>query len=424
MGNVIIGQSGGPTAVINASLAGAIKAAKVNGIEKVYGMRHGIEGFLKDEVILLDDYFQDMNDLSLLKRTPGAFLGSCRFKLPKVKGNENVYARLFELLEKYDIEYFLYNGGNDSMDTTLQLSQYAAAHGSNVKFMGIPKTIDNDLPVTDHTPGYGSASKYIATTMKEIIRDNESFGDTYPYIAIVEIMGRNAGWLTAASALSKAADCTGPDLIYLPESAFSVSDFTARVKDLCQYKSSIVIAISEGIRTSDGTLVCEQSGSRGFTDSFGHKALSGAGKVLADHLALETGCKTRAIEFSILQRCASHLSSRTDVNEAYDCGYKACMAALQGETGKMITIRVPEREPYVVNYDITDVKKIANKEKMFPQEWITNQGTYISEEYLRYARPFVIGDVSPYFSGGVPKHATLSANTNFLRSDKLGYKDE
>ena len=229
MGNVIIGQSGGPTAVINSSLAGAIRAAKDHGIKKVYGMHHGIEGFLNDDVIDLDIYFDDLYELSLLKRTPAAFLGSCRYKLPEIEGNEDTYEKMFLLMEKYDIEYFLYIGGNDSMDTIKQLSDYAAMHGKDQKFIGIPKTIDNDLPVTDHTPGYGSASKFIATTMKEIIRDNESFGASEPKLCVVEIMGRNAGWLTASSMLADDPDCNGPDLIYLPEVAFDPEAFCDQI---------------------------------------------------------------------------------------------------------------------------------------------------------------------------------------------------
>ncbi|MBQ5580241.1 MAG: diphosphate--fructose-6-phosphate 1-phosphotransferase, partial [Clostridia bacterium] len=298
MSNVIIGQSGGPTAVINSSLAGAIRAAKDHGIKKVYGMHHGIEGFLNDDVIDLDIYFDDLYELSLLKRTPSAFLGSCRYKLPEIEGNEDTYEKMFLLMEKYDIEYFLYIGGNDSMDTIKQLSDYAAMHGKDQKFIGIPKTIDNDLPVTDHTPGYGSASKFIATTMKEIIRDNESFGASEPKLCVVEIMGRNAGWLTASSMLADDPDCNGPDLIYLPEVAFDPEAFIHRVHDLCLIKKSIVIAISEGIQLADGTLVCELGNDATFVDAFGHRQLSGAGKVLTNMIAEQIGYKTRTIEFS------------------------------------------------------------------------------------------------------------------------------
>ncbi len=407
MGNVIIGQSGGPTAVINASLAGVIKASKKSGIKKIYGMHHGIEGFLKEDLIDLDDYIKDMSDLSLLKRTPSAFLGSCRYKLPEIEGNEDVYEKMFGILEKYDIEYFLYNGGNDSMDTIKMLSDYAAMHDKPQKFMGIPKTIDNDLPLTDHTPGYGSAAKYIATSMKEIIRDNESFGAAKPTVCVVEIMGRHAGWLTAAAALSKDSDCDGPDLIYLPERVFDIDDFMERVKKLAAEKSSVVIAVSEGIKVADGRFVCELGQSNDYVDAFGHKQLSGCASYLTNLITQETGLKSRAIEFSTLQRCATHLASRVDIDEAYNVGYIAAKSAFEGKTGMMITLEVVSREPYLVHYNQYDIHEIANVERKVPKHWITNDGTYVSEQYLEYARPLIIGNILPYYTGGLPKHLSL-----------------
>ena len=251
-GNIVVGQSGGPTAAINSSVAGVFAAAKELGVEKVYGMVHGIEGFLEDKVIELEDYLSDPTEIELLKRTPSAFLGSCRFKMPKIEGNEEMYEKVFEIMEKHDIECLFYAGGNDSMDTVKMLSDYAAAHGKPQRFMGVPKTIDNDLPVTDHCPGYGSAAKYIATSIKEIIRDNESFGAKKPTICIVEIMGRNAGWLTASAALVKGDDCSGVDAIYLPEKVFDMDAFMKKVKYLAETKSSVVIAVSEGIHLADG----------------------------------------------------------------------------------------------------------------------------------------------------------------------------
>lgn len=408
MGNIIIGQSGGPTAVINSSLAGAIRAAVDSGqIEKVYGMHHGIEGFLKDEVIDMADYFSDLYELSLLKRTPAAFLGSCRYKLPEIEGNEELYEKIFLLLWKYNVEYFLYIGGNDSMDTVKKLSDYAAANGKHQKFVGIPKTIDNDLPVTDHTPGYGSASKYIATTMKELICDNESFGSTEPRITIVEIMGRNAGWLTASSALANDSDCGGPDLIYLPERPFDMDAFVKHVKELTLIKKSIVVAVSEGIRLEDGTLVCELGNDYEFTDAFGHKQLSGCSRVLSNRIARETGDKTRPVEFSVLQRCATHLASRTDVDEAYNVGYVACQKALEGATGVMITINVLSRAPYISNFEAHDVHDIANVEKKVPLSWITPDGNHVTQDFLDYVKPLVLGSLSPYYAGGLPKHLKL-----------------
>ncbi len=409
MGNLIVGQSGGPTAVINSSLAGVIKAARKNNIPKVYGMHHGIEGFLQEDIIDIDDYITDNQDLSLLKRTPSAFLGSCRYKLPPIEGHEDVYEKMFDIMYRYDIEYFLYNGGNDSMDTIKMLSDYAAMHNKPQKFMGIPKTIDNDLPLTDHTPGYGSAAKYIATSMKEIIRDNESFGAAKPTICIVEIMGRHAGWLTAASALSRDADCSGPDLIYLPEVTFDVKNFMDRVKKLAAEKSSVVIAVSEGVKVADGRFVCELGVSSDYVDAFGHKQLSGTASYLANLVTSETGLKSRAVEFSSLQRCATHCASRVDVDEAYNVGYIAATSAINGKTGMMITIDVIEREPYLVRYNQYDIHEIANVERKVPKSWITEDGTNVSDAYIDYAKPLIIGTLLPYYSNGLPRHLTLNA---------------
>ena len=407
MGNMIIGQSGGPTAVINSSLAGAIKAAKMGGVEHIYGMRFGIEGFLQNQIVDLGEVFSDLYDLSLLKRTPAAYLGSCRYKLPARDKDEATYQKIFELLEKYDIDKFLYVGGNDSMDTIQQLSDYAAEHGRKERFMGIPKTIDNDLPFTDHTPGFGSAAKFIATSMKEMIQDNESFGATDPRIAVVEIMGRNAGWLTGATVLAKDSDCCGPDLIYLPELPFDEDDFIARVEEITKVKKSVVVAVSEGLRLADGTLVCNYGIDASHTDAFGHQQLSGAGRMLSNALGYRLGYKSRAIEFSLLQRCATHMASRTDVDEAYNVGYVAVSKILEGETGKMVTIQVDSREPYVSHYELHDVHGIANVEKKVPLDWITPDGTYVTDEFVNYVKPLVIGIISPYYAAGLPKHLKI-----------------
>lgn len=408
-GNVIVGQSGGPTAVINSSLAGVIKASWKAGIRRIYGMHYGIEGLLNEDIIDIEDYVTSSQDLSLLKRTPSAFLGTCRYKLPPVEGNEDLYEKIFDILDKKNIEYFLYNGGNDSMDTIKMLSDYATHNNKKQKFMGIPKTIDNDLPMTDHCPGYGSAAKYIATSMKEIIRDNESYGVSKPTICIVEIMGRHAGWLTAAAALSKDIDCSGPDMIYLPEVSFDIDDFIDRINYLVekQNKKSIVIAVSEGLKLADGRFVCELGTVNDHIDAFGHKQLAGTAAYLANVVKQRTGLKSRYIEFSSLQRCAAHLSSRSDSDEAYNVGYLAAKAAFEGNTGKMITIQVQSREPYVETYSMFDIHEVANIERKVPKNWIINDGTYVSDEYLNYARPFIIGRVPPYTAGGLPVHLTM-----------------
>ena len=383
-GNIIIGQSGGPTAVINSSLAGAIEAAQDAGIKKIYGMHNGIEGFLQEDILDLSDYIKDAQDLALLRRTPSSFLGTCRYKLPEIEGNEKVYEKIFKILEKYNIQYFLYNGGNDSMDTIKMLSDYAAHHGKPQKFMGIPKTIDNDLPITDHCPGYGSAAKYIAASMKELIRDNESYGQSRTTVCVVEIMGRHAGWLTAAAALCRGHDCVGPDMIYLPEAVFDPDDFIKRVKEVGKKKQSIVIAVSEGVKLADGRFVCELEKGDDKLDAFGHKQLSG------------------------VQRCAAHLTSLTDADEAYGVGYMAAQKAFEGSTGMMITIKVVSRRPYVVSYNQFDIHEIANVEKMIPKAWITKEGTDVSDEFISYARPLIIGELQPHFAGGVPTHITLN----------------
>ena len=401
-GNVIVGQSGGPTSVINSSLVGVYQGAKEAGVEKVYGMRNGIEGLLSRRYVDMDDYIKSNIDIELLKRTPSSFLGTCRYKLPEYEDHEATYDLLFEILEELDVKYFFYIGGNDSMDTIKKLANRAEEIGSEIRFMGVPKTIDNDLAVTDHTPGYGSAAKYIASAMKEIIRDVK----TYPSesITIVEIMGRNAGWLTAASALSRAEDCSGPDLIYLPECEFDYDKFVKKVKEEQEKKKAVVVAVSEGLKTADGKYVCEANKSAVFEDSFGHKSLGGTALYLADFIGAQTGVKSRGIVFSTLQRCASHIVSRRDITEAFMAGAEAAQAAFRGETGKMIIFIRTSNQPYNITCATYDVNKIANVEKVVPQEWICNDNTYVTDEFLNYCRPLIIGELEPFMVDGLPRH--------------------
>lgn len=410
MKNIIVGQSGGPTAVINSSIAGVYKKAKELGAEHVYGMVHGIEGFLNEDIIDLDVYLKDENNYELLKRTPAAFLGSCRYKLPKIENNEETYEKIFNILEKYEIDALLYTGGNDSMDTIKMLSDYAALHNKNQKFMGVPKTIDNDLPITDHCPGYGSAAKYIATSLKEIIRDNASFGKSRLTVAIVEIMGRHAGWLTAAAALAKDETCEGVDAIYLPETIFDLDIFLDNIKELAKTKSSIVIAVSEGIQTADGKFVCELGDGDRKVDAFGHKQLSGCASTLANIVAKETGLKTRAIEFSTLQRAATHLASLTDINEAEAVGMKAVEEAYNGNTGMMVILERTNENPYECTTNVYDIHNIANVEKKVPLEWINQENNQMNEEFLNYARPLIQGELLPIFKNGVPVHLIRKDN--------------
>ena len=409
-GNVIVGQSGGPTAVINSSLAGVYRTAKDRGAKKVYGMLFGIQGFLDEQYIDLSDYIKNELDIEILKRTPSAFLGTCRYKLPAIHENKEIYEKIFEILNRLEIECFIYIGGNDSMDTIKKLSDYAIITGQPQKFVGVPKTIDNDLALTDHTPGYGSAAKYIATSTKEVIRDGLGFSYKKNLVTIIEIMGRNAGWLTGASALSKGEDCDGPDLIYLPEIPFDIEDFIQRVRALLETKSTVVVAVSEGIRLKDGRYVCEEFGGSDYVDAFGHVQLTGSANYLAGVIRNEIGCKTRAIEFSTLQKSASHLASRVDINEAFMVGGAAVKAADEGDSGKMVVIDRVSDDPYQCATGIYDVHKIANDEKLVPRNWINEDGTYVTEEFLDYVRPLIQGDYPSVMVEGIPRHLIFGIN--------------
>ena len=403
-GNVIVGQSGGPTAAINSSLAGVYRTAKDRGAKKVYGMLHGIQGLLEERYIDLSEHITNELDVELLKRTPAAYLGSCRYKLPEIHENREVYEKIFEILNRLEIEAFIYIGGNDSMDTIKKLSDYAIVTGQPTRFVGCPKTIDNDLALTDHTPGYGSAAKYIGTSVKEIIRDGFCLEYENGVVTIVEIMGRNAGWLTGAAALAKGEDCPGPDLIYLPELPFDLKKFSAKIKKLMEKKTSVVVAVSEGIKLADGRYVCELGTSVDFVDAFGHKQLTGTASYLANFVAGEVGCKTRAIELSTLQRAASHLASRVDILEAYQVGGAAVKAADEGDSGKMVVIDRFSDDPYQSGTEVKDVHKIANDEKLVPREWVNAEGTYVTEDFISYVKPLIQGDVSPVMVDGIPRH--------------------
>ena len=403
-GNIVVGQSGGPTAVINASIAGVYKAAKEMGVAHVYGMVHGIQGFLEKNLISLEEYLDSGIRIELLKRTPSAFLGTCRYKLPQLLGNEAVYEQIFAVMEEFNIEAFFYIGGNDSMDTVKMLSDYAKAHGRKERFVGIPKTVDNDLPITDHCPGYGSAAKYIATSIKEVIRDVQSTGLANPTVLLIEIMGRHAGWLTAAAALAKGEDCDGVDAIYLPERVFDIDKFVDYVKEVAKTKNTIVIAVSEGIKLADGRFVCELGGGADSVDVFGHKQLSGCALTLAGIVSERTGFKTRAIEMSTLQRAASHIASLTDIDEAMEAGCHGVRAAAEGKSGVMVVMTRVSQKPYFCKMDTYDIHDIANGEKTVPLEWITEDGCGLTDELLEYVRPLIMGEVLPVYVDGLPAH--------------------
>lgn len=405
MGNIIIGQSGGPTAVINASLAGIFKAAAEYKDTKIFGMINGIQGLLERKYVELSNEITSELELELLKRTPSAFLGSCRYKLPPAEEDNSTYEKIFSILKELSIDKFFYIGGNDSMDTIKKLQKYSNLKKEKISFIGVPKTIDNDLAITDHTPGFGSACKYIATTVKEIIKDATVYDKEN--VTIIEIMGRNSGWLTGACALTKGDDCDGVDMIFLPELEFDIENFVKKVRNLHKTKKSLVIAVSEGIKNKNGMHICEIEYENNIVDSFGHKYLSGTANALSNILKKQLGCKTRAIELNTTQRCASHFMSETDMNESFLAGKFAVKAAFKGKTGKVIVFERTSNEPYTIHFTTHSVEDIANFEKKVPIEWIDEENAYVKQEFLNYVKPLIKGEVSNFMVGGLPRHLKL-----------------
>ena len=381
MKNVLVGQSGGPTAVINSSLAGVYETAKACGAPHVYGMQYGIEGLLEEKLVDLDGVLSDKMDIELLKRTPSSFLGSCRHKLPDPTVDEAPFLRLFELFAKYDIGAVFYIGGNDSMDTISKLSAYGKTVNSEIRFIGVPKTIDNDLVGIDHTPGYGSAARFVATAVSEVSRD----ADVYDLksVTFVEIMGRDAGWLAGSACLA------APDLVLLPEVTLDEDALIERIAAVLERKNTVVVAMSEGIRTPDGHLIAEKTVATGTgVDEFGHLAqLSGPSRYLAGVVKERLGCKTRAVELSTLQRCASHCASDIDLDEAFELGRHGVAAALAGESVKMCSLTRTGDDPYTVEYELVDVLEVANKVKAVPREWICDDGMGVTDDFVRYVAP-------------------------------------
>lgn len=400
MRNVIVGQSGGPTAVINASLYGVVKEALKHSekIGHVYGMIHGIEGFLQDKYM---DMGQELSDeeLELLKLTPAAYLGSCRYKLPEDL-DAAFYPTIFEKFKELDVGYFFYIGGNDSMDTVSKLSRYAARCGSDIRFIGIPKTIDNDLIHTDHTPGYGSAAKYVAGTVREIVLDASVYQQKA--VTIIELMGRHAGWLTAASVLARKHPEDNPVLIYLPESDFELESFAGDLKQALDKHNSVVVCVSEGISDSSGTFICEY-GDEAAVDNFGHKMLTGCGKVLENFVRHKFGVKVRSVELNVSQRCSGIAASAVDVEEAVQAGCAGVRAALAGETGKMVAFRRLDGEAYRMECCTVDVNLVCNQEQPVPAEWIAG-GNDITQAYIDYVLPLIQGELSRPMENGVPRY--------------------
>lgn len=396
MKNLLVAQSGGPTAVINASLAGVIQVAREK--TKVLGAIHGIEGVINEQFYDLTDEFNDPYQMEALRHTPASFLGTCRHKL-----KEEEIERVFEVFKKHNIGYFIYIGGNDSMDTVDRLSKYAEKTKSDVKIIGVPKTIDNDLAMTDHTPGYGSAAKYIATSVREVVLDSSVYNK--PTLTVIEVMGRNAGWLTAAAALARTEKEPAPHFIYLPEVPFDVERFIKNVKKILKYDKNIIVVLSEGVRTADGKLICELEGASKYTDAFGHTQLGGAAASIVNIVkSRDIDIKARPIELSLLQRSAAHIASKRDRDEAELVGRKGAEAVLAGKTGIMLCFKRVKQdyEIEVVEHKVAD---IANAERKVPLEWIKENGYDIKQELIDYMRPLIEGQVTALWENGLPVYA-------------------
>ncbi|MBU5474033.1 6-phosphofructokinase [Roseburia sp. MSJ-14] len=404
MKNCFVAQSGGPTAAINASLAGVIKGVlEHSDFDRIYGSLNGITGILEGRYLDLTDIFQKEETLNLLKRTPAMYLGSCRFKLPKPEDDIQPYQFIFEKFAEMNIGAFFYIGGNDSMDTVDKLSAYGASIGSDIRVIGIPKTIDNDLCATDHTPGFGSAAKYVASSILEISHDTLIYH--VKSVTIVEIMGRDAGWLTAASALARNEYSTAPHLIYLPERDFDTEAFLADVSRLLQERDNVIIAVSEGIRDKDGNYI---SASAGAVDNFGHSQLSGAGKALEYLVQERLHVKVRSVEVNILQRCGGHIASLTDLDESFAQGEFGVTLAGNGETGKMVTLSRTSNTPYAVSYSATAIADIANKVKSVPMEYINAEGNDVTSEMMTYLKPLIQGEPVVDFKDGLPVYLPVA----------------
>lgn len=402
--NIAVAQSGGPTCAINASLLGVFRhAAKYDEIEEIYGSVNGIEGLIYNNFVDLRRVVTSDEELELIRQTPSTLLGSCRYKLPSYTEEPAVYETIVANLRAHGVGAFFYIGGNDSMDTVMKLDAYFKENGIEIAVMGIPKTIDNDLPETDHTPGFGSAAKYVATSIQEITRDSSVY--SIPSVTIVEIMGRDTGWLTASSALLRANGERAPHLIYLPEKPFSVARFLQDVKEKQKKHQAVIVAVSEGI-SLDPAEVGEEFQS-GKNDSFGHKYLAGVGKALEKVVARELNCKVRSIELNVMQRCSSHLSSKRDITEAERIGGAAVKAVLDGETGRMMVFKRVANQPYNVRIESVDVKKVANRVKYFPEEWISPEGNNVTEEAIEYCLPLIQGEQNFHYKNGVPQHYVL-----------------
>lgn len=405
--NLLVAQSGGPTAAINATLAGIIEEAlKSPGIKKVFGARYGIQGVLQENFIELSSV-QGINEiLETLSVTPAAALGSCRYKLQDPSKDPSEFQHIIDVFKKNEIGCFIYIGGNDSMDTVWKLSEYIKEHDiDDIVVIGAPKTIDNDLYGIDHCPGFGSAAKYIATSISELERELEVY-DT-PYVIVVEMMGRNAGWLTAAAALAEGNNSNVPYLIYLEEHPFDLNRFISDVRGELSICNNLIVAISEGIRDKSGRMICDYTDRDQSKDAFGHTIATGAGRVLENAIRSNIGCKVRYIELNLLQRCAGHLLSETDIKESLELGRNAVRLAVKGENGVMSTLTRLPGSKYEVSYGAADISEIADREKKVPAEWINDEGNGVKEDLINYLKPLVQGEMSCKYENGLPKYIVL-----------------
>lgn len=405
-GACLVGQSGGPSAVINASLYGVVKAALENeNITKVYGTTYGIKGIFQDKLIDFAD--EDEREIELLSTTPSSALGSCRYKLNNFDDDDSDYVKILNVFKKYDIRYFFYIGGNDSMDTCDKLSRYFESIDYECRVIGVPKTIDNDVYGTDHCPGYGSAAKYVASTFMEIYQDATVYDS--PQVVIIEIMGRNAGWLTAASALASHYG-DGPDFVCLPEVPFDLDDFINKIEERVKYDKNVLVAISEGVRDADGRYISDYAPATESTDAFGHVQMGGLGALLKTMVKGRISVKTRSIELSLLQRCAAHIAAETDRTEAIAVGKSAVEEAVKGKSGYMIGIKRISDEPYEVTTELVPLSKAANFEKKVPVSWIREDGYGVTDEFIKYAAPLIEGETDTVYVHGLPRFAKLKKN--------------
>lgn len=405
--NLLVAQSGGPTAAINATLAGVITAAeKCEDIDNVMGACYGIQGVLEEKIINLTKKIDTPEKAGMLSRTPAAALGSCRFKLDDTDKNEKQYRQIIDIFKKYNIGYFVYIGGNDSMDTVYKLSEYCKKHDiDDIKVIGAPKTIDNDLCGIDHCPGFGSAAKYIATVFAELERESQVYETRN--VIIVEMMGRNAGWLTAAAALAEGKNGSVPYLIYLEENVFDMDKFIDDVREMLIDNTAVMVAVSEGVHDSEGKFICEQGNADKELDVFGHNKLAGTGKILEEAVKEKIGCKVRSIELNLLQRCASHIMSKTDIEESKKLGENAVSLAVNGRSGEMSTLTRADGMEYKVSYSGVDISEVANQEKKVPKEWINSDGNGVTKEMLDYLKPLIQGEIANLYVDGIPKYMIL-----------------